>query len=223
MQPGPGSLASFLTRWYGPADMPDAAMYDDPRLPRPLQTWFSTVARWSTPVTTQNTVLDSQRMYLNAGKVVFWVENQAVWLWGIDPGTDEEDPAVYDRESRGRGWQPTGVNLSTFLLHVAVFEAIWMARHGAGTACIAPTRLASVLAPMTPIPGAAWRWPPPSTRLYAGAQLLAMAGPTDKPAGPDELTREMFVSGTSAQAVSYLEQIDGVCWDWHSWGNPVNS
>lgn len=223
LHPGLDSLVSFLTRWYGPADVPDAPVCADPRLPGPLRDWFSTVARWSTAVTAQNTVLDSRHMRLDAGKVVFWLENQGVWLWGFDPDTEELDPAVYDRENGGRGWQPTGVDLSTFLLHVVVFEAVWMARYGAGTAYISPTRLAAVLAPMTPIPGACWRWPPPSTRFYAGPHLLAMAGSMDEPARPDEPAREVIVAGTCAAAVSYLEQIDGVRWDSHSWDEPNRS
>ncbi|HZO69823.1 MAG TPA: hypothetical protein VFB74_32920, partial [Kribbellaceae bacterium] len=78
-----------------------------------------------------------------------------------------DDPRVYDRENEpGRPWQLTGVTLSVFLVHVAVFEAVWNAPFGAVAAWITADRLEKVLAPLTPIPGAAWRWPSPLHQLY---------------------------------------------------------
>ena len=109
-------------------------------------------SRWSRPVASQNRVLDADSARVEDGKLVFWVENQGVWLWAVDPVG--EDPEVYDRENvPGQLWQSTGVPLSAFLVHVAVFEAIWGAQTGAGAAWITPQRLDEILSPLTPIPG----------------------------------------------------------------------
>ncbi|WP_157437857.1 hypothetical protein [Actinoplanes subtropicus] len=212
-------LDRFLTWWYGQPDCEDPTpMGSGHRTPRPLGEWFEVTSRWSRPVARQNRVLDAESAWTEDGKLVFWVENQGVWLWAVDPTGD--DPEVYDRENTpGQPWQPTGVALSVFLVHVAVFEAIMGAQAGASAAWITSQRLDQVLSPLSPIPGAAWRWPCPMHQLYAGDGLLAMAGP-NYGAGETADTaayREVFIAGRNLSAVSYLAKIDGVDWDWASW------
>lgn len=111
------------------------------------------------------------------------------------------------------------MTLSVFLVHVAVFEAIWNARVGASAAWITPQKLDEVPAPLTPIPGAAWRWPCPTHQLYAGDGLLAMAGPNYGHGETAETAeyREVFVAGRQPASVSYLANVHGIDWDWSSW------
>src|SRR5207248_9673903 len=145
-------------------------------------------------------------------------ENQGVRLWAVDP--DEDDGEVYDRENEpGRPWEPTGVPLSVFLVHVAVFEAVMAAACGASAAWITDDQLQHVLAPVTRIPRAAWRWPCPMHRLYACDGLLAMAGPNNGPTDvPDTAEyREVFIAGRDPSRVAYLKDIAGINWDWSSW------
>jgi hypothetical protein len=194
--PTPPRLDRFLTYWYGPADRePSDPAGGDRRLPRPLREWFEVTSQWSAPLAQQNTVLDGESVRIEDSKLVFWVENQGVWTWAVDP--DADDGQVYDRESEAdQPWQRTGVRLSVFLVHVAVFEAIFNARHGGTSAWIRPEHLSEVLAPLAPIPGTAWRWPSPGHDLYSGDGLLALAGPND---GPGE-TPETSVSGSGWSA-----------------------
>lgn len=212
-------LDDFLTRWYGKPDREARPVREaDQRLPRPLQECFEVMTRWSRPLTVQNRLLDADQMWVDDGKQVFWVENQGVWLWGIDPVG--ADPAVYDRENEpGQPWEPTGVPLSVFLVQIAVFEAIAVAEYGAGAAWIKPEDLEKVLAPLTPIPGAKWRFPETMHQLYGGDDLLAQAGPNVGAGETPETAeyREVFVAGRIPSAVAYLQTVKNVEWDWHSW------
>ena len=187
----PDSLERFLTRWYGPPDgepVPASAA-----LPRPLREWFEVTSRWSTPLTTQNRV--EREPWTDSGKLVFWVENQGVWLWATTP--DGDDPPVFDRENEdGSPWLRTGERLSTFLLHVAVFEAVMGAVHGASAGWVPRDRLPEILAPLEPLPMPDWRWPPGAHRLYAADGLLALAGPNLEPGEAAEEAEwgEVFVA-----------------------------
>ncbi|WP_143047164.1 hypothetical protein [Amycolatopsis xylanica] len=169
---GPDSLERFLSRWHGPADRERAVVEHD--LPRPLREWFELTSCWTALDDTQNVVLKTPR--LEDGKLVFWLENQGVWAWAVDPVGD--DPPVHDRENAvGVPWQPTGVPLSTFLLHVAVFEAIMGSANAANVFGLSEVR--EILAPLRTLPAADWRWPAEGYRLYAGDSTLAFAGPEE--------------------------------------------
>ena len=160
----------------------------------------------------------ARTLYIDNGKLVFWVENQAVCFGQSTPAGD--DPEVYDRENEdGVPWSWTDTRLSRFLVQVAVFEAILGANHHASTADIAPDKLAEVLRPMQPLPMIPWRWPSPGTQLHAGNGLLAAAGPNTEPAvgiQADE-TWNVFLAASSADALSNARDITGIEWDAYSW------
>lgn len=205
----PDSLERFLIRWYGPPDKEPADVGAE--LPRPLREWFEVTSRWSTPVIVQNRV--EREPWIDNGKSVVWVENQGVWLWAIDPEGD--DPPVFDRENEdGVPWQPTGVPLSTFLLHATVFEAIWGAA-GASTSWVSTDRLAQILAPLRTLPMPDWRWPEQGHRLYAADGLLAFAGPNPGPGETAETTTwcEVVLAADRPDRLAYLTEIEGVDWD----------
>jgi len=141
-------------------------------------------------------------------KVVFYVENQGVWLWGFEPGA--ADPAVWDRENQpDRAWQPTGESLSTFLLHAAVFEAILGAAVGAVAIDMNRDQMDQALGPMRPAPLPAWRWPGPETRIYCNDKLLAFAGVNAKPGSPvgPESRYEIYVAANDAEDLAYLDSL----------------
>lgn len=207
------SLERFLSHWYGPPDRkPVAAAVDGNGVPGPLRDWFELTSRWSTPVATQNRVLSQP--WVEDGKLVFWVENQGVWLWATAP--DGADPPVYDRENvDGAVWQPTGELLSAFLVHVAVFEAVMGAAHG-GCACwVSPAQWEEILAPLRPLPMPEWRWPTGGHRLYAADGLLALGGPNPGPGETAETAaiREVWVAADKPERLAYLRKIESVEWD----------
>jgi hypothetical protein len=207
------SLERFLSRWYGPPERPPVAVATDGNgVPGPLRDWFELTSRWSTPVTAQNRVLRQPR--IEDGKLVFWVENQGVWVWATT--ADGADPEVYDRENvAGAVWQPTGARLSTFLLHIAVFEAVMGAASGASACWVSPAQLAEILAPLRPLPMVDWRWPTAGHRLYAADGLLAFGGPNPGPGETAETAnmREVWVAVDEPDRLAYLTKIENVEWD----------
>jgi hypothetical protein len=211
---GAPPLEAFLTWWYGPPDRP-AGPVARSEVPPPLSEWSAVTAAWSRPTRRQNQLLADGSDGLEDGRLVFWVENQGVWLWACDP--DGDDPPVYDRENEpGRAWGSTGVRLRQFLVHVEVFEAVWSGAYGGSATWVPPADVAAILAPLSPVPGAEWRWPRPWTRLYAGDGCLALVGPADLDGEP-ATAYDVFVSGRTAGDLRYLEGVDEVDWEWASW------
>jgi hypothetical protein len=207
---GADSLPRFLTRWYGPPDRDSAPSDGD--APPPLRAWFDLTSRWSKPITTQNQVLREPRM--TDGKLVFWVENQSAWVWATDP--TGADPPVYDRDNvEGGLWQPTGARLSTFLVHVAVFEAVMGAAYGASACWVSPATLAKILAPLRRLPMPEWYWPAGGHWLYAADGLLAFAGPNPEPGETAKTAgmREVWVAGHEPECLAYLKEVEEVDWD----------
>ena len=202
---GPGSLARFLERWYGPALNPEPNVADD--IPHPLANWYRLAGSRGVQLVHQNQMLDPAMFRREEDKVVFYVENQGTWLWAYDTSSDK-DPLVFDREAEPeRQWRSTTERLSEFLLHVAVFEAILGCAVGAAAIDCRRSELELVLAPLAPVALPAWQWPGPDHRLYCGADLLAMAGPMDDPTAPtnDVDLFEVFLAAASEEAIAYTD------------------
>lgn len=211
----PSSLDRFLERWYGP---PSKAMGRRPEgVPQPLAHWYEIAGCWTGPIVHQNELLDPSEFWQEGDRVVFYVENQSVWLWAFD-STMGPDPIVFDRENEdGRDWQSTTEALSEFLLQVAVFEAIWGATFGASAIDRPRADLDRVLEPLRPVPLPAWRWPGPQHRLYCGDGLLAFAGVNAPPNSSEEADSlyEVFIGAASLDALAYLDDID-IKWEHNS-------
>ena len=215
------SLERFLVRWYGPPDQAAARPPNGPiAVPCPLQDYYELTSRWSRPLAVQNHLLGPDEVQVQDGKLVFWVENQGVWVWACDRAGD--DPLVFDRENEpGAPWQPTGAALSEFLLQVAVFEAVMGARLFAAGAGLTPGQLDAALAPLRPLPMSAWHWPAGEHRLYAGPGLLAFAGPNPRPGETAQTAteRELFLAAQDAEHLDYARGLEGVDWDAWSWSD----
>jgi hypothetical protein len=211
--PGP-TLIEFLNAWHGPPDRKAAlrVRYNRP-VPEPLVEWFDVTSRWTRLISVQNRFVEPQRLFPEDGMVTFWVENQAVWLWAYRPGGS--DPPVFDRENEtGRPWTASGYRLKQFLVRVAVFEAIMGATHRASAAWVEQEQRDAILAPLKPLPGPAWNWPPGGSWLFAGDGLLALAGPNVVDGeDPKSAAWDVFVAAREPELLAYLSDVAGVDWD----------
>ncbi|GAB2846641.1 hypothetical protein GCM10027176_57910 [Actinoallomurus bryophytorum] len=208
---GPDALELFLTAWYGEPDR-EPEVSASGIGPPPLRGFFEVTSRWSRPLTTHNHVLTPERVRAEDGRRVFCVENQSVWVWGMEEAG--EDPAVYDRlNEAGEEWLPTGVPLSTFLLHLAVFEAIMGAPEPAIACSAGRAERDAALEPLRALPMPAWRWPGPGQRLYAGEGLLAFTRPTTGPDDGAASEHEVWIAAREPDRLHYLTALPASTWD----------
>lgn len=160
----------------------------------------------------QNTLVWDPTWARDGDKYVFYVENQAVYVWATDG--DGDDPVVWGRFNKpGEPWLAEQEPLSRFLLQVVLFEAIMGTAHGASAASITLRQLEAAVAPLERLPLGCWRWPVEPSCFYAGADVLAFAGPNGR--SPDGLvdTVSLFVAARSPIALSYLRDLAGIGWD----------
>ena len=94
------------------------------RLPNPLRNFYLAYGRRRDLTQTQNPLLNPDELVVRADTLIFWIENQAVWYWGMPcKSLEEDDPPVVNTESGPSGWRveseldwkPTHAHLSSFL------------------------------------------------------------------------------------------------------------
>jgi hypothetical protein len=169
---------------------------------------------WDRPLIHQNHMVDPTKVEIEGDKALFYVENQGVWLWAYQVNSTQ-DPMVFDREAEpGRAWHSTSEQLSQFLVHVTVFEAILGAPIGASSFDCTRAQLDQILMPLVPVALPAWRWPGPEHRLYCGTDVLAVAGVVDMPGSPTRADSrfEVFLAGASLEALAFLDELP-IAWD----------
>jgi hypothetical protein len=203
-------LKAFLTWWYGPPAVQPVVM--KARAPYSLRHWYACAGAWSQPLTYQNFVRPLEELVTEDGATVFYDENQAVCAWGYGAGGDAE---VHYRENYPRGtWQQVGERLSTFLRHVAVFEAVFSGRASRSLGDAPQVLISHCLAQFQLAPFIAWQWPSPDTRLYIGESMVALSGPNVRRAGPVEEVANgyIFMAGKSDEALAAFDE-PGLVWD----------
>jgi hypothetical protein len=211
-EPGP-TLMEFLTAWHGPPDRPGTRHDRHRDAPAPLIEWFDVTTRWTEPVTVQNDFVDLEKLEVEAGLVTFWVENQGVWEWAYQVG--EPDPFVFDREAEDdAAWSPTGYRLTTFLVRIAMFEAVMGAEHGASAPLVQRDQRDAILAPLEAVPGPAWNWPHSGgSRFYAGDGVLALAGPdTSNHSSVESAPWGIFIASQDPTKLAYLADLTDIEW-----------
>jgi len=200
-------LAGFLGRWYGPPSHAPQQR-EIPGVPAALCGWYAAEDAWGRRLAVQNTILKAPELVAEDGLTVFYVENQGVWHWAFASGTD---PDVSDRENEPRvPWSPTGATLSEFLVHAAMFEAIFASKIGASAIDIDRAHYDSVVGPLGPVPMTPWNWPGPECRLFVSDRLLAVCAVNDRPGTrvtPDSLYW-LMVGAKSNDDLAYLDQLD---------------
>lgn len=165
----------FLTAWYGPSQSPIVAWPGDE--PEPLRHWWSWQAAWGKPLSHQNVILGPEELYADEDRTVFYVENQAVVLWGY---RGSGDPPVSERLNEASAeWIELGLTLSQFLLEVAVFEAGFGADNSVSASFVDEQELDHFTTDLVEYPCRGW----PRSRIYAGDSLLVVATENAEPRG----------------------------------------
>jgi hypothetical protein len=82
----PQSVEAFLTGWYGPPDQAASQVQATGHTAaQPLIDWFAATGRWTRRIACQNTMVPPNDVTAEDGKAIFWIENQAVRVWGLRP------------------------------------------------------------------------------------------------------------------------------------------
>jgi hypothetical protein len=209
---GDRGLYEFLSRWYGSPVKPPRLLPGD--WPLPLRRWYAYTEAWEHSLTHQNFILPIDDLRVVDGKTVFYVENQAVWLWAFAHGPD---PEVFDRPNPSDDWVSTGECLADFLVHLAVVEAAMSDSHALVANDMSKTEADRALAGLTPCRFVRWRWPGPQSAVWQRGDLVAMTGANQLPALPVTPDSHwfLFVGGQTAEALRQLDRF-GIDWDYDS-------
>lgn len=207
-----GQLDQFLRWWFGPPSR-DVELDAGASLPRALSEWYAAEEAWGKPLAAQNTILRPSELRNEGSYTVFYVENQAVWLWAF--GADQE---VYDRENTvGAPWSITGARLIEFLVHAAMFEATIGSPIGAVAIDINRTTYERAVSCLTPVAMTPWHWPGPNSRLFISEGALLFGGVNDRPDAlvTDASRYEIMVAARSHDDLAFLDDL-GVEWSYNS-------
>jgi hypothetical protein len=169
-----------------------------------------------------NRLVPPRELEPDGDKELFYVEEQAVAVWGIDRHRlDTADPPVWCRENEpGAPWQQDAPSVSVFLLQLAVMNASFGSPHGASAAWLSPDDTDHVLAPLRELELPAWHWPAYPSRFYAGDDAVAFAGPNIGP--QDRVVEYLSVSigALTEDALRFVEPHLTGAWEYCSLRRP---
>jgi hypothetical protein len=187
------------------------------RLPTALQPFYETFGTAPSAFLV-NRLLEPDELGVDDGFTVFYVEEQAVWLWGI--ATDQllvQDPPVWSRENEpGVPWVQDAPSVSVFLVQMVVMSAALHGPHGAAAAWLSEEDTVGALAPLRQLDLPPWHWPGDPARWYAGDDAAAFTCPNGAPADGEDSHRSVWVSALSEDGVRVLEPHLSDAWDYYS-------
>ncbi len=127
------------------------------RLPATLRNFYKAWGKRRDLTDVNNPMLNPDNLVVAAGTLIFWVENQAVWYWGVQSeALEADDPPVVFTASGPSGWKvaselnwmPGHAHLSSFLDDMTYLHAFCGgAIHGGWT---------QLFLPRLPEPHVAW-------------------------------------------------------------------
>jgi hypothetical protein len=209
-RPGPETLGTLLIDWFGPRrpsyGIPQTDM-KDVLLPSQLRAFYSLAGRWP-GLFKQNRLLIPAQLRAEGDRLVFYVENQGVYLWATLP--DGKDPPVWIQENApGMPWEIEDGSLSYFLLQAVLFEAAIGAAEGARAVGLEMEFVRRVMEPLAHIELPPWHWPAYPTSFYAAESLIAVTNPD--PPGSD-----IVIGARRPEPIQYLDAIVNKDWPWFS-------
>jgi hypothetical protein len=188
-------------------------------MPRALREFYE-FAGSAEQVLAVNRMAAPEDFETDTGHRVFYVEEQAVWLWGIAEGDWlADDPPVWGRENEpGTSWLQDAPSVSVFLVQVLVMSAALAGPHTAHAAWLPPAEaevaLGSSLSQLDLPP---WHWPGDPGKWYAGDDAVAFTCPNIAPgenAAGEPLS--VWVSALSEDAITFVEPYLSDAWDYYS-------
>jgi hypothetical protein len=162
------ALRIFVERWHGGEDAePEEA---PTRVPSPLLELHRLVAKRN--VFGQNRLVALKDLVVEDGRMVFYIENQGVCVWAIDPTLD--DPPVFVRNNDEERWSPEAPSLSGFLIQAVLFETVLCAAYfGASTDAADLAELRKVTRSVAPL--ALPPWTSTKTEFFASGGVIGFA------------------------------------------------
>ena len=212
-------LEAVVEWWHGPVPAGSGLSSDELggfTLPMPLRWWYERYGRRTNILGGQNWFMAPANLWVESDandevdqRLVFWQENQAVYLWATT--TEGTDPPVWVRENMdGAPWEREESPLSAFLVGMVLFEAIMHAPCGASAAGIPRRRHEKLTDAMRPVPIPPWRWPAFPHRFYVRGNALMLAGPS-MPDG-DLTFAEAMLGAKVADEIAFVRELD-IDWD----------
>ncbi len=181
-------------------------------IPFPLRWWYQLTGRNDSIMSGQNKLLGPEEVELDQeGRLLFYVENQGVYLWSTT--FDGDDPAVWGRfNESGFPWKKEEMLLSEFLIGACLFQAIMQAPFGASAACAEQSTLNEISAELTSLSLAPWRWPSYPSRFFARNGALMFVSPNDDNQGNKAFS--IWIGAKSEQPLAFLKPIvDEKTWE----------
>ncbi|WP_090054057.1 hypothetical protein [Lentzea fradiae] len=174
-------------------------------LPDRLRAWFALTSRWSAEVVAVSGPVDPSELVEEAGKLVFWVDGQGSWEWGVPLSGD--DPPVFGREV-GTDWAPVEESLSEFLLHVTVLESAIGSPHQCCAHGVPAARLNEMISDVPALPLPASPCPSMDARIFVGPDTLVQVSESVSDLTPSQ-ERTFDVTVSAAGRTPIDEVVDG--------------
>jgi hypothetical protein len=213
----PAAFEGFMARWHGLVPGQHGGLLATGRLPRALRRVyeaFGTAPR----AFLLNRLLAPADIAEDNGFTVFYVEEQAVYLWGIsNDDLDDEDPPVWCRENEpGKPWAKESPAVSVFMVQMVVMSAALDGPHSAAAASLSPQEAERVLSPLQLLDLPPWHWPGDPARWYAGDDTVGFTCPNLAPDDTGERHLSVWVSSLTEEGIRFIEPHLGDAWEYYS-------
>jgi len=205
--------------WHGPISPDDGFSEEELRgkpIPFPLRWWFRLAGRRTSISSSLNSLLGPDELATDSdGRLVFYVEAQAVYVWATMP--DGDDPPVFGRFNEPEiPWTQEGMTLSEFLLGACLFEGIINAPFAAWASWVEQSTLDMLAAELSPLPLIPWRWPAFPGRFFARNGAAMFVCSNDDRRGNTAFT--IRAGAKSEEPLAFLKEIVDDGWEYVALG-----
>jgi hypothetical protein len=213
-RPAPEAFQAFMARWHGTAPGEHGALTGLPASLRPVYEAFGTAPAEFL----LNRLLAPGDIFEEDGFTVFYVEEQAVYLWGVaNEDLDDDDPPVWCRENdAGKPWVTESPSMSVFMVQMVVMSAALDGPHSAAAAWLPPQETERVLAPLQRLDLPPWHWPGDPARWFAGDDAVAFTCPNLAPDQVGDPHLSVWVSALTEDGIRFIEPHLSDAWDYYS-------